>query len=100
MHWKNALAVQSMWTSFLYYLGKQKKILDIVEQEPLNVSHIKKLSPHSNRYIIPCNQSNCKMHSLILYNTENRPGADEEAKKLEDSLGHAGFTEPTLLEWT
>ena len=42
---------------------------EMLEQEPLNYSHVEQLSPHSDRYIIPRDQSWCKMHALILSNT-------------------------------
>ena len=40
------------------------------------------------------------MHALILYNTTNRPGAENEATNLDDALRAAGFTERTGLQWT
>ena len=68
----------------VYVTVKQEKIEEIVEREPLTLNHIQELSPHSDRYIIPRNQSNCKMNALILFNLMNRPGAEGEAGNLED----------------
>ena len=61
---------------------------------------MQELSPHSYGYIIPRNQSNCKMYALILFNLMNRPGAEGEAGNLEDSLKIAGFEEPLMFQWT
>ena len=49
------------------------------------------LSPHSRRYIIPYNQTYTRRHAIILYNTEKREGAVEEADNMHQALQAAGF---------
>ena len=85
---------------YYYFTVKQERIEDIVEREPLTMNHIQELSPHSDRYIIPRNQSNCKMSALILYNPENRRGAEKEADYMKESLTAAGFSDINRLQWT
>ena len=84
----------------VYVTVKQEKIEEIVEREPLTLNHIQELSPHSDRYIIPRNQSSSQMSALILYNIINRPGAEEEADYMKDSLTAAGFRDTNKLQWT
>ena len=76
--------------------------MDIIENEPLTAAQIEKLSPYSRgRYVIPYNQSHrgkSRCFAIILYNTHNRDGADNEADKLEDSLQAIGC-EIIRVEW-
>lgn len=82
----------------LLITGKQILIKELVKNEPLTVTQILKLSPHSSNYIIPHRQENCKRYGLILYSTLHRPGAEEEAANLEQSLQTAGC-DVSKLEW-
>ena len=72
---------------------------ELVEQHPLNREQIKKLSPHSSRYIIPYNQVNSRRLAVIFYSSVQRQGAAEEAGRLEESLHTAGC-EVSNLEWS
>ena len=74
-----------------YLSDKQQLINELAEKEPLTISHIEELSPHSSQYIIPYNQKRSKRYGLIIYSTHNRPGAQEEADNMERSLLTAGF---------
>ena len=85
--------------SCLLFTERHKKVLDIIEREPLSVDNILKLSHHCQRYLIPVNQSKSKRHAIILYNTESRDGAEYEAANLEDALKAAGY-EVRRLEWS
>ena len=78
---------------------QQLMIEELVMNEPLSVSQILGLSPYSSNYIIPYNQEKCKRYGLILYVTENRPGGQEEADDMEESLQRAGF-EVIKREWS
>ena len=66
-------------------------IKELAEKEPLAIPHIQELSPHSSQYIVPYNQKMSKRYGLILYTIYNRPGAQEEADNMEQSLCTAGF---------
>ena len=83
-------------------VDRNTRIVDIIENEPLTAVQIEKLSPYSSgRYVIPYNQSHrgkSRCFALILYNTHNRDGADNEADKLEDSLQAIGC-EIIRVEW-
>ena len=65
------LPTQTFTFNYVILEGKQEKIQELVEEEPLTFRQVKKLSLYSERYIIPGNQKNCKMHALILYNKIN-----------------------------
>ena len=86
----------------MYIVGDvEEKVENIIEEEPLSLSQVQELFPHySGRYIIPHAQQHCKMHAIILYNATNRPGAENEAKNLDDALKAAGYGERTGLQWT
>ena len=73
-------------------------INELAEKEPLTISHIEELSPHSSQYIVPYNQKRSKRYGLILYTTYNRPGAQDEADNMEQSLHTAGFC-VEKIEW-
>ena len=72
--------------SFLLYPARQQKIEEIIEQEPLSADHIEELSPYSNQYVIPHNQTNTKRYGLILYSKQHRQGAEEEADNFKQAL--------------
>lgn len=72
-------------------LDKADQIQKLTETEPLTVDHIKKLSPHRPKYVIPYNQQKSKRYGLIMFNSDNRPNAAEEVQTLELALTAAGF---------
>lgn len=71
----------------------------MVQHEPLSVKNIKKLSPHSNFYIIPHNQRQARTLALILYTRDCRDGATEEAHRLEMALRSTGCHIINSIEW-
>ena len=73
-------------------------IKELAEREPLTIPNIQELSPHSSQFILPYNQKISKRYGLILYTTYNRPGAQEEADNMEQSLHTAGF-DVEKTEW-
>ena len=90
---------------FFQIVDRNAGIVDIIENEPLTVVQIEKLSPFSSsRYVIPYNQSTVlntgksRCFAIILYNTHNREGAHNEADKLEDSLRVIGC-EIIKVDW-
>ena len=58
---------------------------ELIEKEPLTPDEIQKLSPYSTQYLIPKDQTNSKPYAIILYNPEDRDGAEDEANKLEQA---------------
>ena len=79
--------------------NKESKIMDMLEHKPLTADKMRQLSPHTKRYPIPNNQALTKQYALILYNPVQRPGAKEEADKLEPALQRARF-EVIKCEWS
>ena len=72
----------------------------LIESEPLSGEMILKLSQYSShRYIIPFDQRFAKIHSLVLWNATNRPGAQEETDMLADSLHRIGGV-LEIVEWS
>lgn len=60
--------------------------------EPLSMTVTNLLSTLScSSYVIPQNQDRTRMCALIFYTTENREGAEEEARKMKDSFSVANF---------
>lgn len=59
---------------------------DIIKKEPLTLSHIRLLHPHTCHYVIPSNQLHSKMYGIIAFNDCNREGAYEEAEILASAL--------------
>ena len=55
------------------------------------MEHIKKLSPHSPKYVIPYNQQRSKRYGLIMLNSYKRPNAAKEASYFEQLLKIAEF---------
>ena len=84
---------------FLLCPARQQKIEEIIEQEPLSTDHIEELSPYSNQYVIPHNQTNTKRYGMVLYSKHHRQGAEEEADNFKQALETAGC-DVTKLEWT
>ena len=78
---------------------RTRLICEIIEREPLNHSQIEELSPYSSQYVIPHNQTKTKRYGLILYNSEDRHGADEEADNFKQALEAAGC-DVIKLQWS
>ena len=57
------------------------------------------MSPYSSQYVIPHNQTKTKRYGLILYNSEDRHGADEEADNFKQALETAGC-DVIKLQWS
>ena len=83
----------------LFPTAQQRKIEQIIEQEPLSAGHIEVLSPYNTQYVVPHNQTRMKRYGLILYNKQHRHGAEEEADNFKQALEAAGC-DVTKLEWT
>ena len=60
---------------------------------------MEELSPYSSQYVIPYNQLKSKRYGLILYNSRDRRGADEEAENMEHALETAGC-DVIKLQWS
>ena len=82
-----------------YFTVKDQQICEIIEHEPLNQGQIEELSPYSSQYVIPHNQTKTKRYGLILYNSEDRHGADEEADNFKQALETAGC-DVIKLQWS
>ena len=70
----------------------------ISETESLTEEQIQQLSPHSSQYIIPHKQKKSKRYGLVLFNSEERPGAEAEAANVEQALQTAGC-DVMKMEW-
>ena len=70
----------------------------VAQCHPHPVKALAKLSPHTSQVIVPKNSKNLIRFALILYNTQERIGAKDEATLLEEGLSHVGF-EVTSQEW-
>ena len=70
----------------------------LAQCHPHPVKALAKLSPHTSQVIVPKNSKNLIRFALILYNTQERIGAKDEAMLLEEGLSHVGF-EVTSQEW-
>ena len=64
------------------------------------MADVQRLCPHSINYIIPYNQKKSKRIGLILFSSQRRRGAGDEADKLERSLNAAGCDQVFKLEWS
>ena len=86
--------------SFSPLIDYEYLIDKLIESEPLGGEMILKLSKYSrHRYIIPFDQRFAKIHSLVLWNATNRPGAQEETDMLADSLHRIGGV-LEIVEWS
>ena len=56
------------------------------------------MSPLSEQYVIPQNQSESKRYAILLFNSHQRPGAVSEAENFESALEMAGF-HVVKIEW-
>ena len=83
----------------MFLLSDKSLILEeLIAAPPLNTDDIAQLFDHSDQYIIPYLQTDVKRYGLVLYNTENREGAESEAKTMNDCLVTAGF-HTKMKEW-
>ena len=64
----------------------------VISEDPLQMAHVKQLHPHTSHYVIPKNQKYLKMFGVVIYMTEMRAGAEEEANGISTALKEAGFT--------
>ena len=62
------------------------------------MEQIQQLSSPSSQYIIPYEQQKRKRYGLILFSSENRQGAFEEADGLEETLKASGC-DVIKMEW-
>ena len=63
------------------------------------MEQIQQLSSPSSQYIIPYEQQKRKRYGLILFSSENRQGAFEEADDLEQALRASGC-DVIKMEWS
>ena len=64
----------------LFYLTDKAAIIqELMERHKLDEDDIRRMTPHSEQYVIPCLQTHVKRSSLILYRTVNRKEAEHEA---------------------
>lgn len=70
----------------------------LAQCHPHPVKALAKLTPHTSQVVVPKNSNNLIRFALILYNTQERIGAKDEATLLEEGLSHVGF-EVTSHEW-
>ena len=54
--------------------------------EPMTLEQIEEVSSQIGEYVQPQNQTKSRKYGLVCYATDNREGADTEAKKMKDSL--------------
>ena len=71
---------------------------ELIATHPLDTDDITHLFDLSDRYIVPYLQTNVKRYGIVLYNTENREGAESEAKTMNNCLVTAGF-HTKMKEW-
>ena len=83
---------------FLKIPEQNEKLTDIIENEPLNTDQIKQLSSLGDRYIVPFDRTNSKTYTIILHNTNDRPGGDKEADVMEQAMRDAG-SEVIKIQW-
>ena len=62
-----------------------------MERHKLDEDDIRPMTPHSEKYVIPCLQTHVKRSGLILYRTVNRKEAEHKASSLEENLKIAEF---------
>lgn len=73
------------------FTATMEHVKQLIEECPVSVGQIKKLSPFSTQYIIPhTTQGGSKPYGLILYNTHRRHGAVAEADDMVDALEDIG----------
>ena len=71
---------------------------ELMEKHALDDEDIKLLFTRSDQYIVPYLQTHVKRCGLVLYNTNNRENAIEEANEMESSLITSGF-QTKKIEW-
>lgn len=67
-------------------------------EEPLSPDQLPELLPYGNRYAVPFVQSKVRFKARILFNKHDRPGAEDEAQNLEQSLQKIGC-DVIKVEW-
>lgn len=72
------------------FTERSQLIQRLVEREPLTMKQIQQLTPLTPTVIIPYNQKNCKRYGLILFSSDDRPGAEDEADNLNQGLKSLG----------
>ena len=85
--------------SLCFSTGPPQTLRELIENHPLDTEDIKLLSVHSDQYIIPYIQTYVKRCALVLFSTEERINATEEADVMSQSLVSAGF-DTKRVEWT
>ena len=79
---------------------RQKRVDELSYYESMTMEQIEELSSQINEYVQPQNQSKSRKYGLVCYATDNREGADTEARKMKDSLEvpqfHRVFNDVTL----
>ena len=78
--------------------GQSQTLRELIENHPLTTDDIKLMFNVSDQYVIPYQQTHVRKCALVLYNTEGRPSASQEADDLTQSLATAGF-DTRLKEW-
>ena len=78
---------------------REIQIQKITETESLTTEQIQQLSPHSSQYIIPYHQKKSKRYGVILFRSEGRQGAVDEADDLEQALTATGC-DVIKMEWS
>ena len=71
---------------------------ELIELEPLTVKQLFMLSSVSKRYLIPHNKANSAPLAIVMYSPDERDGAKEEAKNLQDAWKTVGF-EVKVFKW-
>ena len=82
----------------LYFSESKRLTEELIKQEPLTMKQLYMLSPDSERYLIPYNKANSTPRAVLMYNTDERDGAEKEAKKLEEAWKTVGF-EVKVFKW-
>ena len=65
---------------------RQNRVDEVSYYEPMTLKQIEELSSQIGEYVQPQNQTKSRKYGLVCYATDNREGADTEARKMKDSL--------------
>ena len=65
---------------------RKKRVDEVSDYEPMTLEQIEELSSQIGEYVQPQNQKKSRKYGLVCYATDNREGADTEARKMKDSL--------------
>ena len=66
--------------------------------KPLSTEDVKRMSLSSDKYVIPNRTNSVQRYGVVLYNPLDRPGAQDEAQLMNDSLTKAGFRSKAI-QW-